>query len=307
MTDETDEILTEESEGTAELLDYLKPDDGEKNKTEKGTLYLTATPIGNMADLSARAAKVLTDADFIAAEDSRVTLKILTTLGLHKSVVSYHEHNKREVGPKIVQRLKSGESCALVTDAGTPAISDPGSDLVKLCIESGIRVTSVPGACAAVTALILSGFDTRRFIFEGFLEGTDTEKRERLAELSSEKRTAIFYEAPHRLTDTLKLMNDEFADRRITLCRELTKLNEEIIRTTVSEAYRKYTETPPRGEFVIVLDGKKEAEKPFWAEMTVKEHVAYYMETIGLDKMSATKAAAKDRGVSKNTIYKELL
>ena len=195
-----------------------------------------------------------------------------------------------------------------MTDAGTPGISDPGEDLVKLCAENGIAVVSVPGACAAVNALAASGLSTRYFLFEGFLEGKDSAKKERLTELSAYKQTLIFYEAPHRLTDTLALMEQTLGgDRKISLCRELTKRNEEIVRTTISEAVKKYTEEAPRGEFVLVVDGRKAQADVFWSEMTVSEHVDYYVNNMSLDKMSAIKAVAKDRGVPKNAIYKELI
>ena len=278
----------------------------EKNQVCGKTLYLVATPIGNLSDISQRALKILSEVSFVAAEDTRVSAKLLSAYGIKQSLFSYHEHNKREAGAKIVERLLAGESCALITDAGTPAISDPGADIVKACIEADITVTSLPGPCAAVTALTVSGLDTRRFVFEGFLEGTDNEKRERLGELSSEKRTVIFYEAPHRLLDTLELMACELGDRRIALCRELTKLNEQIIRTSLSEAIEIYKSTSPKGEYVLVLEGCS-AEKPFWADMSVREHVDYYISNMNMEKMAAVKAAAKDRGVSKNTVYKELL
>jgi len=278
----------------------------EKNQVCPKTLYLVATPIGNLSDISGRALKILSEVSFVAAEDTRVSAKLLSSYGIKQTLFSYHEHNKREAGKKIVERLLAGESCALITDAGTPAISDPGADIVKACIEADITVSSLPGACAAVTALTLSGLETRRFVFEGFLEGTDAEKRERLGELSSERRTVIFYEAPHRLLATLELMLSELGDRKIALCRELTKLNEQIIRTSLSNAIQIYNSTTPKGEYVLVIEGCS-SEKPFWADMTVVEHVEYYIFNMNMEKMSAVKAAAKDRGVSKNTVYKELI
>lgn len=281
--------------------------DSEKNRVESGTLYLVATPIGNLSDISERAVKVLNEVSFIAAEDTRVTAKLLFASGIRSPLFSYHEHNKKEAGEKIIERLKSGQSCAVVTDAGTPAISDPGEDIVKSCIDSNIPVVSVPGACAAITALTVSGLSTRRFAFEGFLEGSDAEKRSRLAEIASDKRTTVFYEAPHRLSETLSIMLSELGDRRISLCRELTKINEEILRVRLSEAVRIFESTVPRGEFVIVVEGCTSEETPFWENMTVSEHVAYYSQKMGMDKMSAMKATAKDRGVSKNSIYKELI
>ena len=277
----------------------------EKNKIEPGTLYLVATPIGNLADLSERAIKVLSEVDFIAAEDTRNTAKLLAHLGVTKPMVSYYQHNRTERGEVICQRLKAGESCALVTDAGTPAISDPGEDLVRLCAEKDIRVTFVPGACAAIAALALSGLFTGRFAFEGFLSGAKGERQKRLDELSAEERTLIFYEAPHHLTETLDSFLSEFGDRKIALCRELTKLNEEILRTTLSDAVEYYKTNRPRGEYVIIIEGSKQSEC-FWASLTPVQHVEFYMEN-GMDKNDAIKAAAKDRGLKKNDIYKELL
>lgn len=277
----------------------------EKNKIEAGTLYLVATPIGNLADLSERAIKVLTEVDFIAAEDTRNTAKLLMHLGTTKPMVSYYQHNRTERGEAICKRLRSGESCALVTDAGTPAISDPGEDLVRLCAENGIKVTFVPGACAAIAALALSGLFTGRFAFEGFLSGAKGERTKRLDELSAEERTLIFYEAPHHLYDTLRDILTSFGDRRIALCRELTKINEEIMRTTLSEAVGYYESERPRGEYVIIIEGKKK-EECFWSELTPVQHVEFYMEN-GMGKNDAIKAAAKDRGLKKNDIYKEML
>ena len=275
----------------------------EKNKVEGGTLYLVATPIGNMADLSGRAVKVLSEVDFVAAEDTRNSLKLLTLLGISKPMISYFEHNKKERGPQILARLKEGQSCALVTDAGTPAISDPGQDLVGLCIAEGIPVTSVPGCCAAINALVLSGMDTHKFVFEGFIEGNDRRKREICEELAGSRKTIIFYEAPHRLKETLALMAEIFGkDRPIALCREMTKLNEEIFRTTLKGAVEYYEKNDPRGEYVLILAGKK-GEERFFSDMTVEEHVRFYMNA-GMSKMDAMKAVAKDRGVGKGEIYK---
>ena len=282
--------------------------DSEKNKIMPSTLYLVATPIGNLDDMTFRAVKTLTECDFIAAEDTRVTAKLLSFYDIKKPLVTYEEHSKRAAGEIILSRLKSGESCALVTDAGTPAISDPGEDLVRLCADNGIRVVAVPGACAAVNALALSGLSTRRFVFEGFLEGKESAKKERLGILSSDDRSIIFYEAPHRLTETLKMMSDAFGpDRKISVCRELTKRNEETLRVTLADAVKHFTDNEPRGEFVLVVDGKKEDTDQFWRALTVKEHVEYYVNKMSLDKMSAVKAAAKDRGLPKNAVYKEIL
>ncbi len=277
----------------------------EKNKVEKSTLYLVATPIGNLADISYRAVKVLSEVDFIAAEDTRNTPKLLMHYGIKKPLVSYYEHNKRERGEYICERLLSGESCALVTDAGTPAISDPGHDLVELCIRKNIKVTSIPGACAAITALTLSGLNTRRFCFEGFLSTEKSEKNDRLAELSREKRTLIVYEAPHKLKTTLDDLYKAFGDRRVSVCRELTKINEEADFTTLSAACAYYEEHQPRGEYVLVIEGAKEEETAFFADMTAEEHVSFY-EKQGLARMDAIKAAAKDRGVPKSALYAEL-
>ena len=282
--------------------------DVEKNKVEGGKLYLVATPIGNLADLSQRAIKVLSEVDFIAAEDTRNSMKLLSYLGISKPMVSYFEHNKRERGQVIVDRLKNDESCALITDAGTPAISDPGEDIVALCANEGITVTSIPGACAGIVALTLSGLPTGRFCFEGFLSANKGERRERLSELENEKRTMIFHEAPHKLKATLEDMKNTFgAERRISLCRELTKKNEEVLRLTLSDAVEYYNENAPRGEYVIIVEGKQgqTTEECFWDNMSIEEHVEFYIST-GLSKMDAIKSCAKDRGVHKNIIYKEI-
>ena len=282
--------------------------DNEKNKIEKGTLYLVATPIGNLSDLSERAIKALSEVDFIAAEDTRNSMKLLSYLGISKPMVSYFEHNKRERGQVIVDRLKNDESCALITDAGTPAISDPGEDIVALCANEGITVTSIPGACAGIVALTLSGLPTGRFCFEGFLSANKGERRERLSELENEKRTMIFHEAPHKLKATLEDMKNTFgAERRISLCRELTKKNEEVLRLTLSDAVEYYNENAPRGEYVIIVEGKQgqTTEECFWDNMSIEEHVEFYIST-GLSKMDAIKSCAKDRGVHKNIIYKEI-
>ncbi len=280
----------------------------EKNKVLPGMLYLVATPIGNLADISERALKVLSEVDRVAAEDTRNTLKLLSFFGISKPVISYYEHNKRQRGEEIVASLKEGKSWALVTDAGTPAISDPGEDIVRLAAEEGISVTSVPGACAAVNALALSGLSTRRFVFEGFLEGKSGEKRERLAALRREERTLIFYEAPHRLRDTLAMMKEAFdGGRKLALCRELTKLNEEVMRCDLAAACTYYDEHEPRGEYVLVLEGASaDEEETFWAKMTIAEQVSHYL-SLGLSKMDAIKQTAKDRGLPKGAIYKEVL
>ena len=282
--------------------------DYEKNKIEKGMLYLVATPIGNLADLSERAVKVLSEVDFIAAEDTRNSMKLLSYLDISKPMVSYFEHNKRERGQVIADRLKNGESCALITDAGTPAISDPGEDIVALCAEQNIPVTSIPGACAGIVALTLSGLPTGRFCFEGFLSANKGERRERLSELENEKRTMIFHEAPHKLKATLEDMKNTFGeDRRISLCRELTKKNEEVLRLTLGSAVEYYENNAPRGEYVLIVEGsnKKAQGECFFENMSIEEHVEFYISN-GLSKMDAIKACAKDRGVHKNIIYKEI-
>ncbi len=278
----------------------------EKNRVEAGTLYLVATPIGNLADLSERAIKVLSEVDFIAAEDTRNSLRLLSHLGISKPMVSYFEHNKRERGEQIAARLESGESCALITDAGTPAISDPGEDMVALCAARSIPVTSVPGPVASITALTLSGLPTGRFTFEGFLSVNKSERRARLEELKSEKRTMLFHEAPHKLCATLDDFLTYFGkDRRIAICRELTKTHEEILRMTLSDAVAYHQTTAPRGEYVLVVEGCTDVSPTaaFWKEMDIPTHVQHYIDA-GLSKMDAIKQAARDRGVPKNEVYK---
>ena len=281
----------------------------EKNQIIGGTLYLVATPIGNLADFSDRAKKVLDGVDFIAAEDTRNTARLLAAFDISKPLVSYHDHNRRERGPEIVARLQAGEACALVTDAGTPAISDPGEDLVKLCAEAGVTVTSVPGCCAGITALALSGLPTARFCFEGFLPREKKERRAHLSSLQSEARTMIFHEAPHRLPETLAALAEAFGGTRgIALCRELTKRNEEILRTTLDGAIAHYKETEPRGEYVLVVAGTTDAptqtENPLLT-LDPEAHVAYY-EKQGMPRMNAIKQAARDRGIAKNELYRLL-
>lgn len=280
----------------------------EKNKVTGGTLYLVTTPIGNLSDLSDRAKKVLAEVDFVAAEDTRNSAKLLALFGIKKPMVSYFEHNKRERGEVICDRLAAGESCALVTDAGMPGISDPGEDIVKLCAERNIPVTAVPGPCAAMTALTLSGLFTARFSFEGFLTTNKGDRMRRLDKIKSEDRTLIFYEAPHKLKATLADLFDVFGDRKISLCRELTKLNEDIFRTTLAEAVKYYEDREPRGEYVLIVDGCGEEEaraSAFWSELSLEEHVAHY-EAEGKSTMDAIKACAKDRGLAKNEVYKAI-
>ena len=280
----------------------------EKNKTEKSTLYLVATPIGNLADLSDRAKKVLSEVDFVAAEDTRNSAKLLMLLGIRKELVSYHEHNKKQSGERLVARLLAGESCALITDAGMPAISDPGEDIVRLCADAGIRVTVVPGACAAVSALSLSALSTSRFAFEGFLPAIKGERKKRLSAVSGDDRTLIFYEAPHKLRATLVDMCDAFGgERRISLCRELTKINEEIMRTTLAEASRYYEANEPRGEYVLIVEGSSgeiiSDEVAALNSLSPGEHIEKYIAE-GMTKMDAIKRAARDRGMTKSELYK---
>ena len=271
-------------------------------------LYLVATPIGNLGDISPRALEMLATADFIAAEDTRVTRRLLMHFGIDKPVVSYYEFNKERSGEAILARLLAGESCALVSDAGTPAISDPGEPLVRLCGENGIPVTSVPGPCAAICALTLSGLDTSRFMFEGFLPTEKRKLEERLSLLACHTCTFILYEAPHRLLRTLEALAHCLGEeRRIAVCRELTKLHEEVLRTTLAGALAHFTQNAPRGEFVLVLEGGvPRQEAPFWEALSVQEHVAYH-EKQGLSRMDAVKQTAKERGVPKNEIYRQTL
>lgn len=278
------------------------------NEIKKGALYLVATPIGNLSDLSPRAVKVLGEVDFVAAEDTRNTMKLLTHFGIKKPLLSYYEHNKREHGEIIIHRLKDEMlSCAVVSDAGTPAISDPGEDLVRRCAEEGIEVLSVPGPCAAISALTLSGMFTGRFAFEGFLSTAKASRLERLEAVKDEERTLIFYEAPHHLVATLEVMLDILGDRRISLAREITKINEEVRRTTIAEALAYYKENLPKGEFVLVVEGAEHKEKTkFWENMSIKEHFEFYAAD-GVERMEAIKKVAADRGVGKSVIYKQLL
>ena len=274
-----------------------------------GTLYLCATPIGNLGDLSARCLEIFSEVDLIACEDTRRTLQLLNHFGIHKPLTSYHEHNKKEKGAYITALLEEGKNIALVSDAGTPAISDPGEDLVKLCIEQNINVTSLPGPVAGINALILSGLPTSRFSFEGFLSVNKAERRAHLSSLANETRTMLFHEAPHKLKATLADLLATFgADRRIAICRELTKLNEEILRLTIGEAVAYYDVQAPRGEYVLVVEGAQEEIAPdeFWKTLDIPAHVKHYMDT-GMAKMDAIKQTARDRGVQKNEIYKVMV
>ncbi len=268
-----------------------------------GMLYLVPTPIGNLGDISIRCRETLENADFIAAEDTRVSLKLLNHLGIKKSLVSYYEHNKAFKGDVILQRILAGETCALVSDAGSPAISDPGEDLVKLCAAHGITVCAIPGPCAVITALSISGQATGRFCFEGFLSTAKKSRREHLESLKNEQRTMIFYEAPHKLVATLEDMQEAFgSDRSISLCRELTKLHEEVYRTTLGEAIAHYNENPPKGEFVLVVAGAEPVieEKPTATDAAAR--VRQLMEE-GLSRKDAIKQTAKELDLPKNVVY----
>ena len=269
-----------------------------------GKLYLVGTPIGNLGDLSPRAADTLRTVDFIAAEDTRVTVKLLNHLGIKKPMLSYYEHNKRERGGEIIARLLSGESCALVTDAGMPAISDPGEDMVRLAFENGIEVESVPGPSAVITALAISGMPSGRFTFEGFLTVNKAGRRAHLAEIKNEKRTMIFYEAPHKLLSTLEDMLTYLGDRQIAIVRELTKIHEEVIHTTLSAAVEKYTLSPPKGEFVLIISGATEEKRVYSEEEAIS--LAKDFRKNGDPASLAAKKAAEITGIKKGDIYREL-
>ncbi len=268
-----------------------------------GMLYLVPTPIGNLGDISIRCRETLEQADFIAAEDTRVSLKLLNHLGIKKSLVSYYEHNKAFKGDKIVERILNGETCALVSDAGSPAISDPGEDLVKQCAAAGIVVCAIPGPCAAITALSISGQATGRFCFEGFLSTAKKSRREHLESLKKEQRTMIFYEAPHKLLSTLEDLREAFGpERPISLCRELTKLHEEVIRTTLGGAVDYYNENSPKGEFVLIVAGAPEEDKETPSELDAAQRVTQLMAE-GLSRKDAVKQTAKELDLPKNIVY----
>lgn len=272
-----------------------------------GTLYLVATPIGNLGDFSPRAVETLSSVDFIAAEDTRVSVKLLNHFQIKKPLVSYHQHNHVTAGRAILDRLLNGESCALVTDAGTPAISDPGEELVRLCAENGVEVLAIPGCCAAVNALAVSGLPTGRFTFEGFLSVNKKARREHLASLLDEERTMIFHEAPHKLLTTLEDLSAAFGpDRPVALCRELTKLHEETIRTTLGQALDRYRETAPKGEFVLVVAGRPPRQE---AAMTLEEAVerVLTLRDGGMRLKDAVRQVAADTGLSKNELYSAAL
>ncbi len=271
-----------------------------------GKLYLVATPIGNLGDISFRAAKTLEEVDFIAAEDTRVTVKLLNHLGLKKQLVSYYQHNQSGSGQRILSRLLAGESCALVSDAGMPAISDPGEDMVRLCAENGVETVIVPGPCAAVSALALSALPTGRFTFEGFLSVSKKSRAEHLESLKNEKRTMIFYEAPHKLVNTLRDMLSVFGDRDISICRELTKLHEQVLRTTLSEALETYTIEPPKGEFVLVIAGASEDNSP---SLSLEEAAAaaIQLHKSGISLKDAARSVSQSTGYAKNAVYSAAL
>lgn len=275
-----------------------------------GTLYLCATPIGNLEDMTFRVIRTLKEVDLIAAEDTRNSIKLLNHFEIQTPMTSYHEYNKYEKGRKLVEKLLEGQNIALITDAGTPGISDPGEELVKMCYESGISVTSLPGAAACITALTISGLSTRRFAFEAFLPSDKKEREQILKEMETETRTMIVYEAPHRLVKTLKLFLERLGNRKITVCRELTKRHETALAVTLEEAVAHYEANSPKGECVLVIEGKsreeaREEERKQWEEMTIEDHMEVYTKQ-GMDKKSAMKAVAKDRGVSKRDIYQYL-
>lgn len=276
-----------------------------------GMLYLCATPIGNLGDMTPRVVETLRSVDMIAAEDTRNSIKLLNHFDIKTSMTSYHEYNKIEKADYLVSQMQQGKNVALITDAGTPAVSDPGEVLVAKCHEAGIAVTSLPGAAACITALTLSGLSTRRFCFEAFLPADKKEKAEILEELKEESRTIILYEAPHHLKKTLQELSDALGNRRLTLCRELTKKFETVLPTTIADAIAMYETEEPRGEYVLVIEGKSLQQKredlqASWQSMSIEEHMEYY-ERDGMDEKSAMKQVAKDRGVSKRDIYQYLL
>lgn len=276
-----------------------------------GTLYLCATPIGNLEDMTFRVIRTLKEVDMIAAEDTRNSIKLLNHFEIKTPMTSYHEYNKIEKGHKLVQMLLEGKNLALITDAGTPGISDPGEELVQMCYEAGVPVTSLPGAAACITALTLSGLSTRRFVFEAFLPSDKKERQQVLEELKNDTRTVICYEAPHRLVKTLKELLEALGNRRITICRELTKKHETAWQTHIAEACEYYQENAPKGECVLVIEGRsreelKAEEQEQWEQMPLEAHMEHY-ESQGMDHKSAMKQVAKDRGVSKRDIYRMLL
>lgn len=276
-----------------------------------GMLYLCATPIGNLGDMTPRVIETLRNVDVIAAEDTRNSIKLLSAFDIHTSMTSYHEYNKVEKADQLIVQMQAGKNIALITDAGTPAISDPGEVLVQKCQEAGITVTSLPGPAACITALTLSGLPTRRFCFEGFLPADKKERKEILTELAEESRTMILYEAPHHLVKTLKELAGALGNRKITVCRELTKKFEEKRLSTIEDSIAYFEENEPRGEFVLIIEGKSREEirleeQKSWEEMSIEEHMAIY-ENQGISRKDAMKAVAKDRGISKREVYNRLL
>lgn len=276
-----------------------------------GTLFLCATPIGNLEDMTFRAVRILKEVDLIAAEDTRNSIKLLNHFEIKTPMTSYHEYNKIEKGHKLVDKLLEGMNIALITDAGTPGISDPGEELVKMCHEAGIVVTAVPGAAACIVALTASGLSSRRFAFEAFLPTDKKERAAVLEEMKNETRTIVMYEAPHRLIRTLELLLETLGNRNICICRELTKKHETFFMTTFAEAVEYYKEQDPKGECVIVIEGRnrqeiEEEEKAKWEDLTIEDHMELYLSQ-GMDKKSAMKQVAKDRGVGKRDIYQALL
>lgn len=276
-----------------------------------GTLYLCATPIGNLEDMTFRCVRILKEVDLIAAEDTRNSIRLLNHFEIKTSMTSYHEYNKIEKGRKLVEKLREGTDIALITDAGTPGISDPGEELVRMCREEGIPVTAVPGAAACVTALTISGLSTRRFAFEAFLPTEKKERQQILEELKQETRTIVLYEAPHRLVKTLRLLLETLGDRQVRVCRELTKKHETVYEDTLSGAISYYEEQEPKGECVLVIAGKsreeiRREEQMQWEEMTLEEHMEKYLSE-GMDRKEAMKQVAKDRGIGKREVYRALL
>ena len=280
-------------------------------ENRQGTLYLCATPIGNLKDISERVVDTLKEVDIIAAEDTRNSIKLLNHFGIRTPMTSYHEYNRYDKAQELIKKLREGRDIALITDAGTPGISDPGEVFVRMCNEAGIRVTSLPGACALITALTLSGLKTKRFCFEAFLPYDKKERREILAELVSETRTIIIYEAPHHLRKTLKDLRDSLGDRKMAVCRELTKQFEEVLHFTVDEALEYYNVNEPRGEYVLCIEGRsreevRQEEQESWQELSIEEHMKLY-ESKGMDRKECMKKVAKDRGLSKREIYDALI
>ncbi len=277
----------------------------------QGTLYLCATPIGNLKDITERVISTLKEVDLIAAEDTRNSIKLLNHFGIKTPMTSYHEYNRYDKAAVLIEKIKEGKDIALITDAGTPGISDPGEVFVSMCMEEGIRVTSLPGACALITALTMSGLKTGRFCFEAFLPSDKKERKEILEELRSETRTIIIYEAPHHLRKTLKELRDALGNRNMAICRELTKQFEEVLHFTVSEAEEYYDVNEPRGEYVLCIEGRdreevRQEEQLSWQELTIEEHMKLY-EDRGMDRKECMKKVAKDRGISKREVYDALL